>query len=128
MVWGTAVWAVRDGPDGPRVSPISYRLCSTHTDQLFRPFATTVVSSTSETRPLLNGQGTSTATTFLSADLLRYPLDDLCHNLELFNFHSRFGILYILGRFLQRPMIVLMLHLLIPLISSSAPDEADSLS
>ena len=20
MVWGTAVWAVRDGPDGPRVS------------------------------------------------------------------------------------------------------------
>lgn len=29
MVWGTAVWAVRDGPAGPRVSliPLSYRIC-----------------------------------------------------------------------------------------------------
>ena len=120
MVWGTAVWAVRDGPDGPRVSQTTYRQCSTHADQLFRLFATTVVSSTSETKPLLNGQGTSTATTFPSADLLRYPLDDLCHNFELFKFHFSSGILHTLGRSLQRPVIAFMVYLLIPLISSPA--------
>ena len=35
MVWGTAVWAVRDGPDGPRVSQFPSREYSVCTDHPF---------------------------------------------------------------------------------------------
>ena len=88
MVWGTAVWAVRDGPDGPRVSQFTLDdsgnarrsplfLC--HSDLQFlsisyRLSATTAVSFTNGTRPRPNGQGTFIATIFPSVVLPRYPV------------------------------------------------------
>lgn len=70
MVWGTAVWAVRDGPDGPRVSQAPVTI-NAESNQLLRRFATTAASSTSETRLPPNGQKTFIATTFQSVDLAR---------------------------------------------------------
>lgn len=111
MVWGTAVWAVRDGPDGPRVSQISWRRCSIGTDYFlfrFRLCATTAVSSTSETRLLRNGQGTSTATTSPSADLPRYFVGDSCHNLELLNILPNHGLLHVIFWIFKRQVMAVI--------------------
>lgn len=57
MVWGTAVWAVRDGPAGPRVSRyLPIRSLFLYANYHPRPSATTVVSSTNETRLPPNGR------------------------------------------------------------------------
>lgn len=55
MVWGTAVWAVRDGPAGPRVSIISTFPFSFANN--FSPSAITAVSSMNAIKSRLNGRG-----------------------------------------------------------------------
>lgn len=70
LVWGTAVWAVRDGPTGPRVRPRVPFLPGTVLTAPFRPFATTVASFTKGTRSSRCGQNSYTSMT--------YRWDDSC--------------------------------------------------
>ena len=63
MVWGTAVWAVRDGPAGSRVSNPSFSDTSSCRLTESRPCATIVVFYTNATRLFPNGRKTSIAMT-----------------------------------------------------------------
>lgn len=61
LVWGSAVWAVRSGPKGPRVS---LRICQKERNSVLtrgcRPYVTTVVCSTNETKSCRLGRRTCT--------------------------------------------------------------------
>lgn len=71
-VWGTAVWAVRDGPDGPRVSSYSKANCMLSlTSILPRHFAITAACFTSAIRLRRNGPRTSIATMSPSAAMAK---------------------------------------------------------
>lgn len=67
-VWGTAVWAVRDGPDGPRVSATLERTASSFLTIFSRHSAITVGCSTSVIRLHQNGPRIFTVTIFPSGD------------------------------------------------------------
>jgi hypothetical protein len=72
MIWGTAVWTVRDGPAGPRVKIPQLPANGTGekiANQGHSRFATTVVSCTNVTRWFLSGPRTYTAMTFLFDDI-----------------------------------------------------------
>lgn len=77
MVWGTAVWAVRDGPAGPRVREKYIVLTSLGLDNsqltfIPRLYATIVVFYTNGTRSLPSGRKTYIAMISPLAD--RWPL------------------------------------------------------
>ena len=72
LVWGSAVWAVRDGPTGPRVSTSDLSLsCDLLT--LDRLFATIVGCCMNGTRFCLSGRKSYTSMMYQSADdLMRF--------------------------------------------------------
>lgn len=74
LIWGNAVWAVRDGPLGPRVSClITLWLFDSNANLRGRHCAITAVSSTSETRSYRAGQRAYTRMPCLSDG--RVPLE-----------------------------------------------------
>lgn len=79
MVWGTAVWAVRDGPAGPRVSPtpILLSLWLFLLIKRYRLSATTVVFSTNGTRLPPNGRKTCIVMIYLLVGRTNVAMADL---------------------------------------------------
>ena len=64
LVWGNAVWAVRDGPTGPRVRLRVLPPVTDSTNRHHRPSATTVAFSTKETRKCRCGRSNYTSMTY----------------------------------------------------------------
>jgi chromatin structure-remodeling complex subunit SFH1 len=62
LVWGTGVWAVRDGPAGPRVS-LGARRALDKTNHCHRLYATTAAFFTRGTRSFPSGQNNYTSMT-----------------------------------------------------------------
>lgn len=75
-VWGTAIWGVRDGPAGARVSTLrSHVILNVHADDLLRPCAITVAFSTSVTSVCHPGTLDCSSTR-----RTKVPEKQICHN------------------------------------------------
>lgn len=73
VVWGSAIWGVRDGPAGPRVSLACAIARQSITDIPSRPSATTAAISTNATSASLPGTTTSSTSRNLKQQTLATP-------------------------------------------------------